>query len=307
MTRYSIGVVGAGRVGTVLAAALRSAGHQVVAASGHSFASATRIETLLPGVKILPPRAVARAATLVLLTVPDDALPGLVDDLVASGSLGSGQVVVHTSGRHGAAVLAPAAALGATVLAVHPAMMFTGTDVDLARLPGCVYGLSADEAAHPIGEELVADLRGVAAWLSEQQRALYHAALAHGANHLVTLVTQSVDLLRLAGVPDPSATIRPLLTVALGNALDYGDTAATGPIVRGDRSTVSAHLHALERAPSETVDAYLTMARSTTARAVEDGRLSRERARDIFELLDAAVWDATAAAMTRRPAPPGSR
>lgn len=306
MSPYSIGVVGAGRVGAVLAAAFRAAGHEVVAASGASAASRTRVETLLPGVVIASPREVARCCDLLLLTVPDDDLAPLVDDLVACGSVRSGQVVVHTSGRHGTAVLAPAAALGAAVLALHPAMTFTGTDVDLGRLPGCVFGLTCDDVARPIGERLVADLHGEVAWLPEQQRTLYHAALAHGANHLVTLVTQAMDLLREAGAPEPAATLRPLLMAALDNALSYGDAALTGPVVRGDRSTVSAHLHALAGAPASTVDSYLAMARATVEHAVADGRLDRERAREIVEVLDAAVWDATAAAMTGHSADRGS-
>lgn len=302
---YSIGVIGAGRVGAVLAAALREAGHEIVAATGRSAASRTRIETLLPGVEVTTARRAARSSDLLLLTVLDDDLPGLIDDLVASGSVRSGQVVVHTSGRHGAAVLAPAATLGAVVLAMHPAMTFTGTDVDFDRIPGCVFGLTCDDAARPVGERLVADLGGVVAWVPERSRSLYHAALAHGANHLVTLVTQAMELLRSAGAPDPSATLRPLLSAALDNALSYQNAALTGPVVRGDRSTVSAHLHALEDAPPATVDSYLALARATAEHAVDDGRLSRERAREIIELLDAAVWDATAAAMSQRPTAPG--
>jgi predicted short-subunit dehydrogenase-like oxidoreductase (DUF2520 family) len=307
MSRYSLGVVGAGRVGAVLAAALRAAGHDVVAVSGGSAASRTRVETLIPGVGVSSPREVARGCDLLLLTVPDDDLAALVDDLVASGSVRSGQVVVHTSGRHGTAVLAPAAAVGAVVVAMHPAMTFTGTDVDLARLPGTVFGLTCDDAARPIGERLVDDLGGEVAWLPEQRRALYHAALAHGSNHLVTLVTQAMEVLREAGAPDPAATLRPLLTAALDNALSYGDAAQTGPVVRGDRSTVSAHLHALEGAPASTLDSYLAMARATVDHAVAGGRLGRERGREIIELLDAAVWDATAAAMTGHPDTHGSR
>ena len=104
---FRVGVVGAGRVGAVLAAALRSAGHEIVAVGGESNASRTRIETMLPGVAVAKPTAVAKAADLLLLTVPDDALDNVVKMLVASGAIRRGQYVVHTSGRHGLAVLAP--------------------------------------------------------------------------------------------------------------------------------------------------------------------------------------------------------
>src|SRR5919202_856489 len=132
-----IGVVGAGRVGAVLAAALRAAGHEITAVAGESAASRTRIETLLPGVRVAKPTAVSRSCDLLLLTVPDDMLSNVVTMLAASGALHPGQYVAHTSGRHGLAVLKPAAAAGARILALHPAMTFTGTALDLDRLPGC--------------------------------------------------------------------------------------------------------------------------------------------------------------------------
>ncbi len=107
-----IGVIGAGRVGAVLAAALRSAGHEIVAAAGESDASRGRIAALLPGVPTEKPSAVARGCDLLLLTVPDDMLPNVVAMLAASGAIHEGQYVVHTSGRHGLGVLAPAVAGG---------------------------------------------------------------------------------------------------------------------------------------------------------------------------------------------------
>src|SRR5689334_16447488 len=142
MTR--VGVVGAGRVGAVLTAALRERGYVVAAAAGESTASRARIATLLPGVPIDKPTAVARACDLLLLTVPDDMLANVVAMLSASGAIREGQYVAHTSGRHGLDVLAPAAERGAHVLALHPAMTFTGTERDLARLRGCVFGVTAD-------------------------------------------------------------------------------------------------------------------------------------------------------------------
>ncbi|HEY9563312.1 MAG TPA: NAD(P)-binding domain-containing protein, partial [Nocardioides sp.] len=121
LNRARIGVVGAGRVGAVLASALRSVGHEIVAVAGESDASRDRIDALLPGVTIAKPSAVARACDVLLLTVPDDMLANVVGVLAASGSLHEGQYVVHTSGRHGLEVLAPAAAAGARPVAMHPA------------------------------------------------------------------------------------------------------------------------------------------------------------------------------------------
>jgi len=282
----TIGVIGAGRVGAVLATALRAAGYPIAAVAGESDASRTRIETLLPGVQVDKPTAVAKACDILLLTVPDDSLDNVVRMLVASGAIRSGQTVVHTSGRHGRDVLAPPIEIGARGIAMHPAMTFTGTDVDLARLPGCMFGVTADADDRALAHSLVDDLGARLTWLDEDKRVLYHAALAHGANHLVTLIAQAMDLLRAAGSDDPAATLAPLLGAALDNTLAYGDAALTGPIVRGDVQTVRAHLQTMAVAAPSTVETYVGMARATVNRAVAMGRLEPRRAAELVGVLD---------------------
>lgn len=288
MARLGVGVVGAGRVGAVLSAALRAAGYPVVAAAGESDASRGRIESLLPGVPRHKPTDVARAADLLLLAVPDDMLANVVQTLADSGAIRAGQYVVHTSGRHGLAVLDPARAVGARVVAMHPAMTFTGTGVDIERLPGTVFGLTADDEERAFAEALVTDLGGTPMWVPEPMRILYHAGLAHGANHLVTLVTEAMEILAAAGADDPAGTLRPLLTAALDNALAQGDAALTGPIVRGDLGTVRAHLDDIRANAPQTLGSYLVLARATLDRAVTDGRVLPIRAARIRDLLDSA-------------------
>ncbi len=286
--RLRVGVVGAGRVGAVLAAGLRSAGHEVVAAAGESDASRGRIAALLPGVPVCKPTAVARACDLLLLTVPDDMLGNVVSMLAASGALREGQAVAHTSGRHGLAVLDPATAQGCRPVALHPAMTFTGTEVDLPRLEGCTFGVTVADDERVLAERLVADLGGRAVLVPEERRALYHAGLAHGANHLVTLVSEALELLSAAGVDDPAATLRPLLEAALDNSLAQGDAALTGPVVRGDVETVRAHLAELAAHAPDTLPTYVAMARATLDRVVTDGRVLPIRAAALRRVLDAA-------------------
>ena len=288
-TSLRVGVIGAGRVGGVLAAALRNAGFEIAMVAGESVESRSRIGALLPGVPVGKPTAVARSCDLLLLTVPDDMLSNVVTMLAASGAIRRGQYVAHTSGKHGLAVLAPATEIGAHGLALHPVMTFTGTAVDLDRLPGCVYGVTAEPATAALAEELVSELDGSIVRVPEDRRTLYHAGLAHGANHLITLVAQAMDLLAASGAEDPAAMLRPLLTAALDNALDSGDAALTGPIVRGDVETVRAHLaEILENAPG-TLESYVAMARATANRAVLDGRLLPIRAAKLVGVLNDAL------------------
>jgi predicted short-subunit dehydrogenase-like oxidoreductase (DUF2520 family) len=289
--RFNVGVIGAGRVGPVLGAALARAGHQVVAASGVSDRSRRRAEDLLPGVPLLSAAEVAERAELLLLTVPDDALSDLVSGLVTTGAIRSGRVVVHTSGRYGVGILEPALRAGALPLALHPVMTFTGTDVDLARLTGCSFGVTAPEPFRPMAEALVVEMGGEPEWIAEDMRPLYHAALASGANHLVTLVAQAAELLRACGVANPNHMLGPLLGAALDNSLRSGDAALTGPVARGDAGTVAAHLAELERFdPHGPVRAaYLAMARLTADRALAAGLLTAEQAAPLLGVLGGAV------------------
>ncbi|MFY1596870.1 Rossmann-like and DUF2520 domain-containing protein [Micromonospora sp. WMMD737] len=282
----TVGVVGSGRVGTVLGAALAAAGHRVVAVTAGSGASRARAALLLPDAPRRSAAAVARAATdLLLVAVPDDALAGVVAALADGGALRPGQVVAHTSGAHGLAVLAPAAAAGARPLALHPAMTFTGTPDDLARLAGISYGVTAPAELRPLAARLVADLGGVPEWVGEADRPLYHAALAHGANHLVTLVNEAADRLRDAGVAQPEKVLAPLLRAALENALRLGDDALTGPVSRGDAGTVERHLARLAATAPESVAPYLALARRTADRAIAAGRLRPVDAESLLGVL----------------------
>jgi len=283
--RLRVGIIGAGRVGAVLGAALAAAGHDVVAAAGLSAASAERAERLLPGTPLLHADEVVAASDLVVLAVPDDTLPGLVAGLAETGAWRRGQLAFHTSGAHGLAVLAPAQLEGVLPLALHPAMTFTGAPEDVDRLVGAPFGVTSRPEHRAVAETLVLEMGGEPFYVDESDRGLYHAALVTGANHLVTLVAEAADLLRTAGVEDPARVLTPLLTAALDNGLRRGDRGLTGPVSRGDVGTVANHLETLnDRAPAS-VAAYVAMAQRTTERALGAGRLKRHEAAPLLDLL----------------------
>ncbi len=283
--RLRVGIVGTGRVGAVLGAALAAAGHEVVAAYGVSEGSRTRAEALLPGVPLVTPAEVLADADLALLAVPDDVLPQLVIGLASTGAVRAGQLLAHPSGRYGIGVLDPATRAGALPLAMHPAMTFTGTSLDLSRLHGASFGVTAPEPLRPIAEALVLEIGGEPVWVDEEHRVLYHAALAHGANHIVTLVAESLDLLRAAGIEDPAKVLAPLVSAALDNALRDGDAALTGPVARGDAGTVAEHLRQIAAVSAESKEGYVALARLTALRALSAGRLKATEAEGLLEVL----------------------
>jgi predicted short-subunit dehydrogenase-like oxidoreductase (DUF2520 family) len=283
--RLRVGVIGAGRVGAVLGAALARVGHEVVAVSAVSRDSLRRAERLLPTAQILPPPDVVAGAEFVLLAVPDDALRPLVSGLASTDAWRPGQLVAHTSGAVGVSVLDPAAARGVLPLALHPAMTFAGRPEDLDRLAGATFGVTAPDELRPVAEALVVEIGAEPVWVPELARPLYHAALTVGANHLVTIVNDALDLLGRAGVEQPAQLIAPLLSAALDNALRLGDGALTGPVSRGDAATVRTHLATLAEDAPELIPAYVAMARRTAERAAASGRLNPDQAKAIEEAL----------------------
>ncbi|HUZ57041.1 MAG TPA: DUF2520 domain-containing protein [Streptosporangiaceae bacterium] len=283
--QLAVGVVGAGRAGTAMAVALTRAGHRVVAASAVSQASLSRISRSLPEARVVRPEQVVEAADLVLLTVPDDVLPDLVTGLAATGVPMDGRLIAHASGRHGLAVLDPAVRAGALPLALHPVMTFTGRPDDADKMAGISFGVTAPEPLLPVAEALVVEMGGEPVFIAEDKRGIYHAGLASAANHLVTLVVQSSDLLIKAGVPDPARMLGPLLGAALENVLALGDLALTGPVARGDAETVAAHVEVIAAAAPEALGAYLALARLTADRALAAGTLTSADAQRLLGVL----------------------
>ena len=284
--RMRVGVVGCGRVGSVLGAALDRAGHHVVAASGVSPQSRRRAADMLPLAAVQPADEVVEAADLVLLAVPDDVLPGLVEGLADTAHWRPGQLVAHVCGARGLAVLAPATRAGALPLALHPVLPFTGRGADdLARLMGASFGVTAPEQLRLVAEALVVEMGGEPVWVADELRPLWHAALTIGANHLTTLVNGAADLLRLVGVSEPDKVLGPLLGAALDGALRYGDRALTGPVSRGDAGTVAMHLAALARSAPDAEPAYVALARQTADRALACGRLGTDQAAALLDVL----------------------
>ena len=283
--RLRVGVIGTGRVGAVLGAALRRAGHELVAVTAVSDVSRLRAEALLPGVPILDLPAVVLGVDLVLVAVPDDALTGLIAGLAETGNVHPGQFWCHPAGRFGIEVLEPATRMGALPLALHPVMTFTGTSLDLSRLSDCPFGVTAPEVLRPVAEALVVEMGGDPFWVPEEQRSTYHAALAYGSNYLITLVAQCLDLLRRAGLEDPQRLVAPLLSASLDNALRLGDQALTGPVARGDAASVADHVRAIEEVSSEAASAYRALGRLTADRAVGAGLLKVRDAEALLEVL----------------------
>ncbi|WP_345379964.1 Rossmann-like and DUF2520 domain-containing protein [Pseudonocardia yuanmonensis] len=282
-----MGLVGAGKVGLVLAGALQQAGHRVSAFWDPDEAAQGRAEQLFtPILRLTTASDLAVHAGLIIVAVPDDVLPDVVEALASGSEPWRDIVVLHVSGRHGSRVLQPLAELGAATGAMHPAMAFTGdVATEIERLQGARFAVTAGPECVGRVRELVRRMGGEPIEIAEADRGLYHAALAHGSNHIVTLVVQAAQMLEAAGVASPADVLGPPLQAALANALTRGAEGATGPVVRGDLGTVGIHLRALRDAAPAALPAYCAMSRAGADLAWSAGRLATDRYENLRDLL----------------------
>jgi len=217
--RLGIGIVGAGRVGPVIGAALAGAGHALVGVSASTDDERDRVESMLPGVPMLTVQQIVERSELVVIAVPDDQLVELVAGLAALGAWQPGQLVLHTSARHGTAVLDPARAAGAIPLAVHPAIAFTGTSIDLARLRDAWCAVTAPSPVLPIAQALVVEMGAEPVVINDGDRPAYAEAIEAASQFSTAIIAQSVGALRSIGVDEPGRVLGGVVRSAVENAL----------------------------------------------------------------------------------------
>ncbi|AND17583.1 DUF2520 domain-containing protein [Rathayibacter tritici] len=217
--RLGVGVIGAGHVGPVLGAALAGAGHAVIGVATTSESGRERADALLPGVPVLAIPELVERSELVIIAVPGSEIAALVAGLAATGGWQPGQLVLHTAPEHGYGVLAPALASGVIPLAVHPAMAFSGTSLDLARLAETYFAVSAPGPVLPIAQALVVEMGGEPVTVAESDRAAYAEAVSTATTFSTAIVDQAAGLLAGIGVDKPGFFLSSLVRSSVDDAL----------------------------------------------------------------------------------------
>jgi len=217
--RLGVGIIGAGRVGPVLAAALAGAGHAIVGIASVTERNRDRAHAMLPEVPFLDIPDLIERSELVILAIPEGEIESLVAGLAATGTWQPGQLVMHTAPGLGYGVLAPAVAAGAIPLAVHPAMVFTGTSLDLARLRESYCAVTAPTPVLPIGQALVVEMGSEPVIVAEADRGAYAEAVATATSFSAEIVRQSTGLLEGLGIDSPASVLGPLLRSSVETAL----------------------------------------------------------------------------------------
>jgi predicted short-subunit dehydrogenase-like oxidoreductase (DUF2520 family) len=286
VTKPKIGFIGVGRVGSALAISLGAAGYPVIAVASRSLASAEALARRVPGCQAYDtPQDVVDACDLVFLTTPDDAIRDVSESLCWR----RGVSAVHTSGSASREILAAASRQGAETGSLHPLFPFADVDLAVANLPGTVFAVEAEGELRERLLAIVADLRGRSIELSAEDKALYHASAAYAASYVVTLLKLATDIWRRFGWErgDALQALLPTLRGTVSNLESVGIPGAlTGPISRGDASTVERNLAAVrEKAPDQAA-IYEALAVEAIPISVEKG-LSEAAAAELRRLLEA--------------------
>jgi predicted short-subunit dehydrogenase-like oxidoreductase (DUF2520 family) len=227
----------------------------------------------------------ARACDLIMIAVADDALMEIVDELAEVLPAQGSALIFHVSGRSGASMLAALEACGAQTAAIHPVMTFTGdAEADIRHVKGAHFAITTSTPLATVrARNLVDLLGGIAIEIDEDDRLLYHAALSHAANHLVTLIVQASHMLEGTNIREPRAVFAPLVRAALENSIKHGFSALSGPLLRGDRQTISGHLAAVQKECPEVLGSYRAMALATLDEMEREGKPVSSELRHLFD------------------------
>lgn len=262
--RMGIGIISAGKVGVALGSALRAAGHVIIGAHARSEESRDRLEAILPGVPALDVEEIVERSEMVILALPADELGGLVADLAERGAWQAGQVVVHTAAEYGVEVLEPAAKAGALAVAIHPAMDFSGTSLDVARLAGCHFAVSGAAPLQPIGLALVAEMGGQGIVIDSADRPSYAAALHGVADAIQRAAAEASQAIRaITRTPGAMAAFRSNYSSAghSGTGSAAREEAAPGETA----NTVTGQTVPAETAPGSSVPGEILRSLATSA------------------------------------------
>jgi predicted short-subunit dehydrogenase-like oxidoreductase (DUF2520 family) len=283
-------LIGPGRVGSAISRALFEKGYQPVAVIGRSLQSAQEACSFIGCDKDLATmdlRAAGRAE-LILLAVPDDRIAAVASQLqLITNPEPETTVLIHFSGVHAAAIMRPAKG-GMLLFSVHPLLPFADRQQAFERLSLAPYIGEGDEAARPLAAALCEALGGRLENIPTAKKPLYHAATCLASNYFVTLIAEATTLLRRCDIGHSRVEhlLLPLLQSTLDNVALCGTRQGlTGPIVRGDIGTLSAHLRALQQQP-ELLDLYCRLGCRTALLAEDSGRLKSVTAKTIIGLLE---------------------
>lgn len=281
-----IAVIGAGKVGSAMAILLHNRGYTVVGVASRNLDSARSLGDRIGAPFFRQPEEAVGGSDLIFITTPDREIANVSKYLSDRGVVVPGQVVAHTSGAHSSHQLKGIRERGALAVSIHPLQSFADIRMAMENLPGSYFALEGDREAMPVAKKVVADLKGKAFYIDANDKAIYHAAACIASNYLVSLIHLSTGLFNKFGLSREEAfkALSPLIQGTINNIEIVGAVSAlTGPVARGDVSTVGRHLPALAGVGREEECLYRLLGRYTVGVALEKGSINNKQAESLLE------------------------
>lgn len=287
MTRKRIGIIGAGVVGTAIGVVLHDKGYEITAVYDIKAESTQALVEKTACQKCATPQDVARSADLLFITPSDTAIENVVDTLADRKAIHHGQVLVHMSGAQSSEILDRAKEFGAHVLSVHPLQSFANLERAIENLPGSIFSIEGDRQVYDVAVCIVETLGGEYFFIDRKAKPLYHAGACVVSNYLVTIIDFGVKLLESTGIPKSMAirALMPLISGTVNNVENIGiPKALTGPIARGDLSTIIKHLDCLEEMAPDLMKLYSWLGYYTAQIASEKGSIDLQAMEEFQKL-----------------------
>ncbi len=282
-----VAIVGAGAVGTALARRLVMQGHPVQAVLSRNASSAQALaDRVGASVSSDDVAALPSDVHLVLLCVPDDAIASVAERLAGKEHPWPQTIVGHTSGAHTAEILSPLADRGAATLSFHPLQTFA-PETPPEVFEDIFVGIEGDAKGVAAGKALAKALGARPVELTPQSKALYHCAAALASNGLVALMAVVEEIFAEADVEESAAELVGPLVRQTWNNLEASspEGVLTGPVARGDRATVEAHLDALTDTAPHLVPLYAALSTEMARTSVRGGQLDSASAEKLLRVL----------------------
>lgn len=274
-------IMGAGVVGTALAARLVRAGVPVAGLHGRQAElsdAASAISGVLASSGDIPD--MLSQSDVVIVSVRDERIKEIVDRLIREKRLNKNQVLLHTSGANASGDILSAAKSHVKALGtLHPLVSFADPRLAAEGMRTVAFGLEGDPVARRVAGKLVGLMGARSVVLDSKNLALYHAGAVIVSNYVVALADLGKSLLVEAGVAADQAlpALIPLMTSVVQNLAQVGlPGALTGPVERGDVSSVERHLESLKKRAPQVVDLYKLLGRDVLRLALQKNPLDAD-------------------------------
>lgn len=294
MTKPTIAVVGAGKVGSALSVALHRNGYPITGVASRNLSTAKKLGERLGVCYSDIPAVITPKAKVIFITTPDREITGTVNSIANQAGFCSGQVVAHASGLLPASVMETARRYDASVAAFHPLQSFADVETAITNLPGSYFFLEGDRAALDCLEPVVHDLGGKGFTIKEEDKPLYHAAATVASNYLVAIIHMATEMLGRFGLDKQQSVeaLLPLIQGTVNNIKGEGSVKAlTGPVERGDTPTIQKHLGVLSQLHTREKQAYISLAQITVAIALQKGSIDKIKADELISILEEDSYD----------------